>query len=315
MSIAVESKTNSQVTYTGIAGTRNNAQGAELSDELVNDFNLFLEAAEAGDEDSMAFLLPKVLAEMKVNFAKLKAEVPELYEILNDKNVEILFEQADKNLEILKNQESGARNGLVGKILGALALVASALLFIAAPSPLTAAFLLVSVGTFVGSIVAEITGGTTLIERMTQGFGQLMDKLGASDAMPDWAKSLVTMVLSITVVVGGAFLATKGATSMLGGVGANFMANMTAQTGGMITKQSLERFSQCAMAVTEVAQVGSGISSSVFEHKVTVGGAEKSMLQADSDRVTFDMNKLTDFYMDLSKDSQRLDSYFGAQQS
>lgn len=59
MSFAVESKTNSQVGYTGIAGARNDAQGAELSDELVNDFNLFWKLLKPGMKTPWLFCYPK----------------------------------------------------------------------------------------------------------------------------------------------------------------------------------------------------------------------------------------------------------------
>lgn len=292
------------------AGSGQASDGSGLSPESLENFNDFIEASKVGDVGTMTFLLPKLLTEMKVNISRLKAEIPELYEILNENQVELLFEQSEKNLEILKNQDSGDSGRLISKILSAFTLIASALLLIVAPSPITAAFFVTSVVLTVDSAVAEITGNSSIVEKVTQGLVKLMDKLDALDSMPDWAKSLISTVVTLTAIVGAAFLAAKGGAAALNGMGTNVLAGLGAQTGGMISQQSLARFAQVSTAVTEVAQVGSSVTAGYFDFRVQTASADKNVLQAGIDRIGVDLNKLVDHLGDLSKDARRLDQFF-----
>lgn len=306
MSTAVDLNRNaSSVRSSAGEGTDKSA----VSTEAIENINQFIEASKAGDVGTMSFLLPKLLTEMKVNLQTIKAEIPELYEILNENQVELLFEQSEKNLDILKNQESGDRGRFLSKILNAFTLIASTLLLIVAPSPLTATFFITSVAMTVDSVVSEITGNASLVEKATQGLVTLMDKLDALDVMPDWAKSLISTVVVLTAVVGAAFLAAKGGASALNSLGTNFLSGMGAQAGGMLSQQSLTTFAQVSTAVTEVAQVGSSVTSGYFDFRVQTSSADKNILQAGIDRIGVDLNKLTDQLLDLSKDARRLDQF------
>lgn len=275
-------------------------------------FGSFLDASQSGDVGSMRDLLPNLLADIKLNLSKLKDQVPELYKIFDEKKVEALFKQAEKNMEILEGQKSGRAAGLISKIFGGLSLVAAAVFFLAAPSPLSATFLVMSVGLFVDTTVADLTDKPSLFEKVAGKLSELLDNMDFMDSMPTWAQFFISSTITIAVGAAAVFMAYKGGVAALNGLGfaAPGAATAGTQAAGAISRQTLAKIANYANGVGEVVQMGASVYDAHSDFTIQKASAEINRLAADSQRVDFDSDALMDTFKKWAQSTENFETRF-----
>ena len=225
-----------------------------------------LEIAASEGPDAVLDVVLELFGALMENNADLKLQFQGLYENLKEELTKTQQKARDETQNALEKQSESRRGKIMKAIGGAVALALSAVAFVVAPSPITAALLVVSTALFIDSMVVELTDREGMMGQLTTAVSDLLEKTDLSGP----AKMALVAAVTVAVIV-VAVVATKGAAST--SVGKGLMQSMDDAIANGATAISTNR-ATISMVASWLAFTGELVASageidvSVVNYKV-----------------------------------------------
>lgn len=212
--------------------------------------------------------------------------------------------------------------GILGKIIGAILVCLAVFAFVSNPSPLSGAFLMVAITTFLDSIVAGATDSEGFLQKAAKAVAKVLESMGLSSEAAGILGMLI-IILVLALVGGGAGGVARSAAKAAGW--ASSAASRTGSLSSLMTREGLKNFIKTIRnlspksvekllgfitVILQCIQQGLTIEATLAEMKVARQELFKNLSQEEAEFINKILDELEALFHEQTQDTDRLRSEF-----